>query len=436
MPFLSLRLSVEYLRAHPDTNFRNFPRLRHVAIAVVGKDDIGVLSQPPIDDAITHLRLAEGWRWWHLKLDQFPHLPALPNLVGLTTLDYPVDSTFPLPLSLRDLYLGDPVPGANGDPLTRLTNLTSLRLECRGQGQGPHEALTVLTTLQRLSIEASPAVIPLVGDLSLLTHLRFDRAGMVDQGLALDLTPLTRLNNLVHLEFGRVGSKLTREHFQAIEAISSLRSLHLEVMQESQLPGLPFVFLTPITRLVLRSFNQSKSFLSGFQTEGLQDLSLERMHELGPEGVVALGRATGLTHLQLSYHKRGAAVWPGQVGLALMQMSRLRALSRALESSELPARTCVKAIGLLRQLTSLKWAGKYVTNVDVQTSLGLRKLRVLSILSQIPEPYDPIGADTVFALARLPELRKLSMKGKFGSRPFGLTDEVQTLVNGERHNKG
>jgi hypothetical protein len=108
---------VEYLRDHPDTTFRNFPQLRHVTIGVVRKIDIGLLSQPPIANAVTHLKLGEGWRGWQLKGNQVPHLPMLPNLQGLTTIDYPFHPDFPLPLSLRDLYLGDPVPVANADPL-------------------------------------------------------------------------------------------------------------------------------------------------------------------------------------------------------------------------------------------------------------------------------------------------------------------------------
>jgi hypothetical protein len=158
--------------------------------------------------------------------------------------------------------------------------------------------------------------------------------------------------------------------------------------------------------------------------------------ELGPEGVAALGRATGLTRLQVSYHVRGAGVVPGEVGIALSRMSRLCAL--VLRSGEVPAPSCMKAISLLTDLTSLSWNGQHVTNADVQAWLGLKKLRSLRIEPQsaAPSESDRITADTFFALAGLPELRILSMREKFGSHPFDLTDEVRTLVNAERHKKG
>jgi hypothetical protein len=428
------RLSAGYLRAHPDTNFCNFPELRHVAIAGVEKDDVAVLFQPAIANAVTHLRLGD-WEVWPFELEEVPRLPTLPNLVGLTTLDYPFSPAFPLPLSLRDLYLGDPVPYADADLLTCLTNLTSLHVNIYGGGtKKVYEALTVLTALQRLSIKAGAEVIPLVVNLSLLSHLRFNLTMPFNAGSPLELAPLARLQKLVHLEFGQLVTEVTPPLFEALGAITSLRSLYLEVRRAPHLMDLESYFPTPLTRLVLHCFEQDLSLLRGVKIEGLRELCLGRMHELGRDVVEALQRATGLTHLRLSFTKRGHAVWPGQVGLALMQMSQLRALS--LESSVLPARTCVKAIGLLTELTSLKWVGKYVTNADVRAWLGLRKLRVLSILSQNPAPYDCITADTFFALARLPELRELNMREKFGSCPFGLTDEVRTQVNGERHSKG
>ncbi len=244
----------------------------------------------------------------------------------------------------------------------------------------------------------------------------------IDPDLPLEV-PLegTRLHNQVHLDLdigpeSPLDRELTPQQFRTIGAITSLRCLRLQMMQHPQLPSLSFIFPTPFTRLVLRSFHPNKSFLRGFRIEGLRDLNLDCMRELGSDGVAALGRATGLTHLRLSYYIRGACVAPGEVGIALSLMSRLRALS--LDSGEVPAPSCVKAIGLLTDLTSLKWAGKYLTNADVQAWLGLRKLRVLSITSQHGAPSDHrISADTFFVLVKLSELRHLSIRENFGSSP-------------------
>jgi hypothetical protein len=157
------RVSAEYQRAHPDTNFRNFPRLRHISVAQITKADIPVLSQPPIADAVTHLSL-DLFQMRPLKLTAVPRLSFLPNLVGLTALHYPLHPAVPLPLTLVDLWWGDPVPVVNAGPLTRLTTLTSLRFHITGaDGDRPFEALTTLSLLQRLNLVAGPPTLPLWG---------------------------------------------------------------------------------------------------------------------------------------------------------------------------------------------------------------------------------------------------------------------------------
>jgi hypothetical protein len=174
--------------------------------------------------------------------------------------------------------------------------------------------------------------------------------------------------------------------------------------------------------------------------------------------VAALGRATGLTQLALVYCKRGDAIEPEEVGRALSRMSQLRelclkadevgeegglALSRMSQLRALSLTTykvlppsCVRSIGLLTQLTQLEMQGKYVTNPDLQVWLGLRKLRVMSILPIYPAPFDRITRETFFALAKLSELSKLTVWEKFGDFPSDLTDEIRTGLNAERHSKG
>ncbi len=145
------------------------------------------------------------------------------------------------------------------------------RLRVRG-GDGRCESLTALTTLQQLSIEAGLEVIPLLGNLSLLTHLRFDLGQWRYRVLPLDLASLTRLHNLVHLEFGQAVPKLTPHTLEAIGAITSLRSLHLSVNQVQQVADLEWYLPTTLTRLVLYCFRPGTSFPRGLPVEGLREL--------------------------------------------------------------------------------------------------------------------------------------------------------------------
>jgi hypothetical protein len=175
--------------------------------------------------------------------------------------------------------------------------------------------------------------------------------------------------------------------------------------------------------------------LTGFKLEGLRELRLH-MPDLSPDVVAALGRAAGLTQLRLAYHRRGDGLGAEEVGLALSRMSQLRelylkadevghevgfalpgmsqlrglclmadevgeevglALSRmsqlralSLEISGMPTVSCVKAIGLLTELTEFEWKGKYVTNADLQGWLGLKKVRGMRILPKYPAASDRI----------------------------------------------
>ncbi len=430
-PFLFFRLSPEYLRTHPDTSFQNFPKRSTVIVTHVAKAHIPVLSRPPIADVVTHVSLGR-WAVRRVELAAVPQLPLLPNLAGLTVLDYPFDPAFPLPLSLIDLYLGDPVPRAKVDALTRFTNLTSLRLSIWSEGERTFEALTVISALRRLSLVAGPSMIPFVGGLTLLTYLHLNRITLSGLSSDLELSPLTHLQKLVHLEIGPDDIDLTLQQYKSIALITSLQSLHLDILRDPQ-RRLTSIFQIPFTCLVLKCVNQDKSYLSHIKYGGLRDLGLGCMREVGWEGVAALRRARGLTQLRLSYQVRGAGAWPGHIGLAVGSMSRLRALS--LESFEQLIPECVNAIGRLTKLTSLKWAGKYVTN-GVQVWTGLKELRMLSILSQTPAPSDRITADTFMALAKLPELRRLTMRSNFETYPFNMTEEIRNLVNAERHSRG
>jgi hypothetical protein len=93
-------------------------------------------------------------------------------------------------------------------------------------------------------------------------------------------------------------------------------------------------------------------------------------------------------------------------------------------------------IGLLTGLTALSWTGAYITNADVAACVTLKKLRVVSLLPYLEAPGGPINRDWFLALARLPELSKVTFGTWMGiSKARGLRN-IEALVNAERHAKG
>jgi hypothetical protein len=176
--------------------------------------------------------------------------------------------------------------------------------------------------------------------------------------------------------------------------------------------------------------------LSRFKLQGLHSLKLLSASWLGSEGVVSLQRATRLTCLSLCV--RGALhVEPSELGLALSRMSKLQALS--LGGQPLPATACFEAIGRLTGLTSLSWWAQ-ATNADVAACLGLSELCVLKILRGAPSRpaplHDHITRETLFALAKLPELTNLEVTERFVGHPIALELGIYALLGRERHKKG
>jgi hypothetical protein len=174
--------------------------------------------------------------------------------------------------------------------------------------------------------------------------------------------------------------------------------------------------------------------------EGLQSLTLKCMHELGREGISALRRATGLTHLRLSCHEliwgfgvQDSGVRPEELGLALSGMSRLQALR--LDVNVCPSTSCYSAIGLLTALTSLEVGRGYVTNADVEACLNLKKLRVVSFW---PWPHGScdVTPETLVAMAKLPELTKLHVNLCCSSQRVSLKNEILAVIRPARHAKG
>jgi hypothetical protein len=206
--------------------------------------------------------------------------------------------------------------------------------------------------------------------------------------------------------------------------------------------------VTPADPLALRP-PLAAFALSKVNMEGLKALTLDGgMRDVGSEGVAFLGRATGLTHLKLEEWSKDVRERPVELGQALSRMSNLQALFlRATWSS---TASCFEGIRLLTSLTNLEWEGEYVTNADVEACVGLRRLCMLSIWPNTPAPYDCTTMETVFAVAKLPELRQFYLGGGVQSHPFiaanderhgtwrglKLTDDGKALINGERHTRG
>ncbi len=241
------------------------------------------------------------------------------------------------------------------------------------------EALTTLTTLQKLEIRGPLSLLPVVGKLTMLTHLCLRTPGP-----ELDLSPFTRLRNLVHLQVDSEQTRMVAQHFQSLGAIITLRSLRLNLTATPRVAGLEAYGLSAMSRLTslaLRFNAPDMPFVAGFNLEGLESLTLTSSRDLYADGVTILGRATSLTELGLRYGEWAPSHVPVEVGLALSRMSRLQALSFE-DASSSSATSCFKAIGLLTGLTSLMWDGSYIANTELKACLGLKKLRFLRIPRQ------------------------------------------------------
>jgi hypothetical protein len=182
--------------------------------------------------------------------------------MSLTVRTYELDQSVLLPLTLKELRLeGRAFDCQQAEPLTRLTQLTSLRIGIRGDGDDPFEAITALTALQSLDINASASLIPFVAKLAQLTHLCFVQSLEVWPLPSMDMEPLTRLPNLVHLQIG-AGHDLTPQQLRAVGAITTLRSLDLSMRREPEVPALEGTFSTPFTRLSISCLREDWSYLS------------------------------------------------------------------------------------------------------------------------------------------------------------------------------
>ncbi len=441
----SVKLGAEDLRRRPDLTLDQFPKLRRVALYGVEKD-FPLIAQSPFCKAVTHFITAVG----PSQMPTGAPLPPLPNLMSLTVylgaanpaLDY---STL-FPATLEELLLEGSSRSSMSAALKTLTKLTSLRAPVMFSTHDRFSTLLALTSLQRLEIEGDESLFNFVTELTLLTYLRLKRIGVEgDWDRNLDLGPFTRLQKLVHL--GVTLYTLVPHQLAAIARIPCLKSLELEALILRPWAALEAAALVPFARLTsldLMCGYFDLSVLSKVNMEGLMALTLNgEMGAFGSEGLAFFGRATGLTHLKLWDRTTNVPNKPVELGQALSRMSSLEALSlRAAWSS---TTSCFEAIRLLTSLTKLEWEGEYVTNADVRACLCLNKLRVLIIRPDGPAPSDGTTPETVFAVSKLPELRRVILAGASHSDFFSvideklgfrLTDEGKAVINGERLARG
>jgi hypothetical protein len=352
---------------------------------------------------------------------------------------------FQFPRTLQELILEGRVAFVDAAPLTSLTKLTSLVIELPYLCTEPFEILAALTTLRRLEICGSEYLIPSLRVLTLLTHLHFFRTCRHPPSTrTLDLAPLTRLQGLVHLDFGSgVWSMSGGQHLATVGQIKSLKSLTLGLDQGPMLRELDTSLLTALSHLTALGLTHvwlDVLFLSKFNIEGLQSLILVGLPVQPQDMMATLQRGTGLTQLTLRYFGGTDLHEALEFGLALQCMPKLQALS--LEAGSLVATSCFQAIGLLTGLTSLMWEGDQLTNTSLETCLGLRQLRVLTLFFPYPTcperraGFDPIILETLVALARLPHMKTLKLTEKDCSPQTTLMDDIHALLYADRHDKG
>jgi hypothetical protein len=250
-------------------------------------------------------------------------VPPLPNLVSMVVTVIGFHSVLLFPIKFRELDLKDWISPLEAEPITQLTRLTSLRVRYFEEAD-PFKGLATLTALRRLDSWCGRLIISTVGELTLLTHLRFKmHPGYMD----LDVAPLKRLHNLVLLEFGRVHTSQAQQLLLAMGAVTCLKSLTLQLQYETQLHPLPYTCVSHLTALGLVRLFSDAVILPGFNMEGLISLTLGLSQyqgpSLSPEGVGALSRATKLTHFGFHSYEGGPSVEAEKLGLLLSRMSKL-----------------------------------------------------------------------------------------------------------------
>ncbi len=230
------------------------------------------------------------------------------------------------PQTLQELNLGPPVLCSDAHPLTRLTRLTGLTSVLRDYVENPFIALSSLTGLRRLEIRSSAAVIPIVGELTLLSHFCFRMFLGGEEHPSLDVAPLTRLRNLAHLGCSPFAVLNTKHQLATLGAITSLGSLTLGLSRGFRLTApetFPFGPLSHLTALNLRCRVFDAPALRMFNMGSLLSLTLSAGFRLDSAWVGALGQATMLTHM-ITLVRRHLKVHSYYGGLGGLQLPLMR----------------------------------------------------------------------------------------------------------------
>jgi hypothetical protein len=439
----SLTLSTEDLRSRPLPGFNNVPKLARLTIRPVEEGDNPMLAHPNICEAVTELNLVLPYKEGPGAQTAAPTpLPGLPNLRAITISGYSPYQCLPFPPTLRALVLHHPVAASRAEPVMRLTTLTSLHLSLLQVRPLAFTALEGLSGLQRLEIRCGHLVISSLGTRASLTHLVWapdvDVWDRDDGGPECDLAPFTRLKKLVHLGFGASFSGLTPEHLALIGRITTIRSLDLAGVKKNErhcLIAATAMFLghLALTRLSVNCHSVDVSVLSMANMKGLLNLTLRNPGMLSQEGVFALGRPTGLTHLEFIPCRGGRLL---AVESFLPVLSHLSGLQSLFLQGRVAAISCERVVRIFPGLTRLRWAGGHVTIEDVAACARLSKLRVLSLLPNQDAPCGSLTPGGFSKLAKRPQLAKLGLSRFLGNQVDYFSKEVRTLVNSERHSRG
>jgi hypothetical protein len=312
-------------------------------------------------------------------------------------------------------------------------------------------ALTIFSALKRLKLTSSVPHMPSFGKLTQLTHFVWDPR--VYGGGYIDSAPLTQLQSLVHLGVGRAwsspGVRATLEWFKHIGGITTLKSLDIAGLTARHDQAFPAAEatkalgpLSSLTSLAFKCCCVDLASLPRVTMEGLQVLALVSADHLTQDGLLALGRAPGLTRLTINCGWVFQTFEDFEVGFVSQDlcrivsgMSRLQALN--ITTRGLPGISCCNFVGPLTSLTGLSWFGDCIMDADVASCLGLRKLRVLKLWAKKPAPSGCVSREAYLELAKLPDLYHFELNGGPGCIVHeDLPQEIDTLLISKMDSRG
>ncbi len=416
----------------PSTNFSQFTGLTRLAVCVTTywEPQYDLLMHPRIAPFVTDIDIYRAPH--HRQPEDLAHVVLLPKLRALR-LEAEMEDVQVLPVGLEELHFRSPF-GEDVSPLTRFSRLTELEMTVRDSASGLG-SLTGLCKLRclRLTCPDHGGVTSLHrGLLSLLTRLTSLVLALAPYRTRelRRLTDLAHLTGLSHLELSRRDNEMTREDLACLSGLTNLTCLSLVgfVLGDSVAGSSALV---PLTRLVSLGLSCPDRILSPpiLNVEKLQSLTLCG----GRQGVSLLQRATGLTHLNVSWHFANASEYPQELGRALAGMSALRSLDLWLGGKLLGE--CRPGPSPISQastsLTRVRCCGQFgALRSDFEACMSLPCLRSLELAHA--RDITPACVPALQAMTGLTELALVFT----GIREYHLTDEVRAVFNVERLRRG